>query len=75
MSLTTILRHGAKGNEVERWQLFLIGRGLHTTFIRGSRTTLNNHAFGSVFDINLPCNVTGWAKSPPPPANTALCAS
>ena len=28
MPLTTILRLGAKGSEVERWQQFLIGRGL-----------------------------------------------
>lgn len=28
MPITTILRPGAKGNEVQRWQLFLIGRGL-----------------------------------------------
>ena len=28
MALTTILRPGSKGTEVERWQQFLIGRGL-----------------------------------------------
>ena len=27
MALSTILRLGAKGSEVKRWQLFLIGRG------------------------------------------------
>ena len=28
-------------------------------FIRGSRTTLSNHAFGSAFDINVPWNYMG----------------
>ncbi len=28
-------------------------------FIRGSRTTLSNHAFGSAFDINVPFNALG----------------
>jgi len=28
-------------------------------FIRGSRTTLSNHAFGSAFDINVPSNYLG----------------
>jgi peptidoglycan hydrolase-like protein with peptidoglycan-binding domain len=28
MAITTILRRGARGSEVERWQQFLIGRGL-----------------------------------------------
>jgi hypothetical protein len=28
-------------------------------FVRGSRTTLSNHAFGSAFDVNAPCNKLG----------------
>ena len=28
-------------------------------FVRGSRTTLSNHAFGSAFDINAPWNGLG----------------
>lgn len=32
-------------------------------FIRGSKTTLSNHAFGSAFDINAPWNALGAAPA------------
>lgn len=33
-------------------------------FIRGSRTTLSNHAFGTAFDINYPWNMLGRNPAP-----------
>jgi hypothetical protein len=49
---------GLGGREAPRWILSFAGP-FEPRFVRGSRTTLSNHSFGSAFDINAEWNARG----------------